>query len=100
MTHSFPIRRSSDLMFVNIKLMAKLKVKYRNKHFILRSFISSSIGELIVTCLAYPLIFMKLNTSIVMLMINAYLFKVFYSFIGAYPAKLLDRKSTRLNSSH
>ena len=29
------------------------------------------------------------NMSIFMLMVNVYLFKVFYSFIGAYPAKFL-----------
>lgn len=76
-------------MLVNIKLMSKLKLKYRNKHFIFRSFISSSIGELIVTGLGYPLIFLKLDYSLLILMINAYLFKVCYSFIGAYPAKII-----------
>lgn len=76
-------------MFVNINLMAKLKLKMRNRHFILRSIISASIGELIVTCIGYPLIFMSLDVSIMILMINAYLFKVLYSVIGSFPAKLL-----------
>lgn len=76
-------------MFINTKLMSKLKIKYRNKHFILRSFISSSIGELIVTGIGYPLVFMNMNSKILLLMMNAYLFKVIYSFIGAYPAKYL-----------
>lgn len=76
-------------MLVNINLMSKLKIKMRNRHFIFRSIISASIGELIVTCIGYPLIFMSLDMNIMMLMINAYLFKVLYSIVGAFPAKLL-----------
>jgi uncharacterized PurR-regulated membrane protein YhhQ (DUF165 family) len=76
-------------MFANINLMSKLKIKMRNRHFIFRSFVSASIGELIVTCIGYPLIFMSLDTNIIMLMINAYLFKVIYSMVGAFPAKFL-----------
>ncbi len=76
-------------MIVNIKLMAKLKIIMRNKHFIIRSVVSSSISELIITCIAYPLLFLGLNTNIIWLMFNAYLFKVFYSVVGSFPAKLL-----------
>lgn len=76
-------------MLVNIRLMSKLKLKMRNKHFIIRSIISSSIGELIVTCLAYPLIFMSMNVNVIHLMLNAYLFKVVYSIFAAFPAKFL-----------
>ena len=76
-------------MLVNINLMSKLKIKMRNKHFIFRSIVSASIGELIVTCIGYPLIFMSIDTNIIMLMINAYLFKVIYSMFGAFPAKFL-----------
>ena len=83
-------------MFVNIRLMWKLKIKMRNKHFIFRSIISSSIGELIVTGLGYPLIFLDVNINILLLMINAYMFKVFYAIGGAYPAKLLVYLMRRL----
>lgn len=76
-------------MFVNIYLMSWLKIKMRNRHFIFRSIISASIGELIVTCIGYPLIFMSFDTIILMLMINAYLIKVGYSIVGAFPAKFL-----------
>lgn len=76
-------------MLVNIKLMYKLKLKMRNKHFVIRSIISSSIGELIVTCIAYPLLFLSLDISILLLMVNAYIFKVSYSVIASFPAKLL-----------
>ncbi len=76
-------------MWVNIRFMSALKLKMRNKHFVVRSIISSSIGELIVTCLAYPLIFMPLDKHVVIMMINAYLFKVIYSVVAAFPAKFL-----------
>ena len=76
-------------MVVNVKLMSKLKVKMRDRHFIIRSVVSSSIGEIIITGIAYPLLFLRLDVSTLMLMLNAYLFKVAYSIVGAYPAKLL-----------
>lgn len=76
-------------MYINIKLMSKLKYKMRGKHFIIRSIASSAIGELIVTGIAYPIIFLSINNYLFTLMINAYLFKVIYSIIGAFPAKLI-----------
>lgn len=76
-------------MLANIRLMSKLKLKMRNKHFIIRSIISASIGELIVTGLAYPLLFMSIDTKVIALMINAYLFKVVYSIVAAFPARFL-----------
>lgn len=76
-------------MFVNIKLMDKLRISWRNQHFIVRSLLSASIGEFIVTILAYPLIFLTINQNLIYLMINAYLFKVAYSCFGAIPAKFL-----------
>lgn len=74
---------------VNVRLMSKLKVKMRNRHFIIRSIVSSSIGEIIITGIAYPLLFLSLNRTVLLLMLNAYLFKVVYSIFGAFPAKLL-----------
>lgn len=76
-------------MYVNVKLMSGLKNKMRGKHFIIRSMVSSSIGELIVTGIAYPLIFYSTNNSLMFLMANAYLFKVAYSIVGAFPARFL-----------
>ena len=76
-------------MIVSIKLMSKLKIRMRDKHFVIRSIVSSSIGELIITGLAYPLLFLSISNNILWLMVNAYLFKVLYSIIGAFPAKLL-----------
>lgn len=76
-------------MYVNIKLIAKWKIKLRGKHFIIRSIASSSIGEIIVTGIAYPLLFYHIGGSLLYLMFNAYLFKVIYSIIGAFPARLI-----------
>lgn len=76
-------------MIVNIKIMYKLKLKMRNRHFIVRSIIASSIGEIIVTCIAYPLLFLSLDKKILLLMSDAYFFKVIYSIFGAFPAKFL-----------
>jgi len=76
-------------MYANVKLMSSLKNKTRGRHFIIRSIMSSSIGELIVTGIAYPLIFYSTNNSLMLLMVNAYCFKVIYSIVGAFPARFL-----------
>lgn len=76
-------------IYVNVKLMSSLKIKMRGRHFIARSIISSSIGELIITIIAYPLIFKSIDVSLFTLMLNAYVFKILYSIIGAGPAKIL-----------
>jgi len=76
-------------MLMNIKLMSRLKLKMRNKHFIIRSIVSSSVGELIVTCLGYPLLFLSFDKNVLILMANAYLFKLVYSIIAAFPAKII-----------
>jgi len=76
-------------MYVNVKLMSSLRHKLRGRHFIVRSMISSSIGELIVTGIAYPLIFFSTNNSLLNLMISAYIFKLAYSIVGAFPARFL-----------
>lgn len=76
-------------MYVNVRLMSKWKIKLRNKHFILRSIFASSIGELIVTGIAYPLIFYNTHNDLLALMAGAYFFKVLYSIVGAFPARLL-----------
>jgi uncharacterized PurR-regulated membrane protein YhhQ (DUF165 family) len=76
-------------MYVNVKLMSSLKKKIRNRHFIIRSIISSSIAELIATCIAYPLVFYHTTHSLFNLIISAYLFKLVYSIFGAFPAKFI-----------
>jgi uncharacterized integral membrane protein (TIGR00697 family) len=76
-------------MYVNVKLMSRLKYKMRGQHFIIRSMISSSFGELIVTGIGYPLIFFAMSNSLFTLMINAYLFKLAYSMVAAFPARFL-----------
>ena len=76
-------------MYANISLMSKWRIKLRGKHFMLRSIVTSSIGELIVTGVGYPLIFMQLNKQIFILMVNAYIIKVVYSIIAAIPARII-----------
>ena len=76
-------------MYVNIKLIAAWKKKLRGRHFIIRSIVASSIGEIIVTGVAYPLIFRSLGVDLFYLMLNAYLFKVSYSVVGAFPARII-----------
>jgi queuosine precursor transporter len=76
-------------MYVNVRFMSQLKAKLRGKHFIIRSITSSSIGELIVTGIAYPMLFFHLHSGMLILMLNAYIFKLAYSIVGAFPAKYL-----------
>lgn len=61
----------------------------RGRHFILRSVAASSVGELIVTGIGYPLIWMKLDQSLLLIMMNAYLIKVLYSVVAAIPARII-----------
>ena len=76
-------------MYVNINLISKWQMKLRGRHFILRSIVASSVGELIVTGIGYPLIWMKLDQSLLMIMMNAYLIKVLYSIVAAIPARII-----------
>ena len=76
-------------MYVNVCLISKWQIKLRGRHFIIRSIMASSIGELIVTGIGYPLIWMKFDEPLFILMLNAYLIKVFYSIIAAFPARVI-----------
>ena len=76
-------------MYININLISKWRIKLRGRHFILRSIVASSIGELIVTGIGYPLIWMKFDEPFFIIMINAYLIKVLYSIVSAIPARLI-----------
>lgn len=76
-------------MYVNINLMSKWRVKLRGRHFMIRSIVISSLGELIVTGIGYPLIWMRIDKSILILMISAFVVKILYAIVAAIPARII-----------
>jgi uncharacterized PurR-regulated membrane protein YhhQ (DUF165 family) len=73
---------------VNIYLLSKWKIWLQGRYFWLRCFVSSAIGEIIVTIIADITAFwgtMSL-TQFDHLVLSVYFFKVLYSLIATFPA--------------
>lgn len=79
--------------FVNVYLLSKWKIRARGRYFWFRSFISTSLGEALVTlvvdCIAFIGVMSVHKVGDVVLTI--YLFKVIYAFCAAIPASFLVR---------
>ncbi len=75
---------------VNIYLITKWKILMRGRYFWLRSLASSTIGEFIYTALNIFIITVGIRPfkDILTIIVWAYLFKVIYTVIFAYPAVL------------
>ena len=79
--------------FINIYLLAKWKILVKGKYFWIRSLTSTAIGELILTVVSVLIGFIGRADfhSILNIILYAFLFKVFFSFIGIYPEVILVR---------
>ena len=89
-------------MLINTQLIGKTKVLMKGRLFGLRSFASSCLGELILTTIIVsialiPAVGFEKGINLV---INMFMFKVFYSLIGTFPASFLVvilKKSEKIN---
>ncbi|WP_028388746.1 queuosine precursor transporter [Legionella fairfieldensis] len=77
--------------FFNVYLIAKWKYQLKGNYFWLRSLIASSLSEGIATFVAGFLTFfgMMPNKSILLIMLNALLFKILYGFFAVWPASFI-----------
>jgi uncharacterized PurR-regulated membrane protein YhhQ (DUF165 family) len=76
--------------FINIKLLSKLKAKMLGKHFIFRSFICSSISEVIISLILYPAIFYRDGVKyILVVVLGTTLLKILITIPFVFVAKLL-----------
>lgn len=77
--------------FLNIYLLTKWKYKLRGKYFWARSLLASSISEGLATFVAGLITFIGMmpTTKILLVMTNAFLFKIGYGLIAVWPATFL-----------
>ena len=77
--------------FVNIYMISKYKILVCGRHFWIRSIISTAVGELVFSVVAGGLAFFGVepSKSVLFLMLDGYLFKMFYAFIAVWPMALL-----------
>lgn len=77
--------------FFNIYLIAKWKYQLKGRYFWLRSFMASSLSEGIATFIAGLMTFWGMipTKAILVLMLNALLFKIIYGFFAVWPASFI-----------
>jgi queuosine precursor transporter len=77
--------------FLNIYLLTKWKYKLSGKLFWLRSFIATSISEGLATFIAGFITFLGMmpNKDVMILMMNALIFKILYGLIAVWPATFI-----------
>lgn len=77
--------------FINIYLLTKWKISFKGKMFWLRSFIASTIGELIFTVIADFIIFYgKISHgNLLSIIITSYLFKLIFAPLAVMAASIL-----------
>lgn len=76
--------------FLNTYLLTKWKYQLRGKYFWVRSLLASSISEGLATFIAGLITFIGIipTTKILMVMTNAFLFKIGYGLIAVWPATI------------
>lgn len=77
--------------FANIYIISKSKIYYQGKFFWFRNLFSSVTGEAILTIIVYSISFLGVLpvSRVVDLMINGYIYKVFFAAICVVPAVLI-----------
>ena len=77
--------------FLNIYLLTKWKYKLKGKYFWARSLLASSISEGLATFVAGLITFIGMmpTAKIILVMTNAFLFKIGYGLIGVWPAAFI-----------
>jgi queuosine precursor transporter len=74
----------------NVKLLNKLKIKMRGKHFIVRSLICSGISEIIISFIVYPAIFYPKGLSYaLMISLGTCLVKIILTVPMVFVARFL-----------
>lgn len=77
--------------FLNVYLIVKWKYQLKGKYFWLRSLVASSLSEGIATFVAGLMTFFGMMpiTTILIIMLNALLFKVIYGLFAVWPASFI-----------
>lgn len=77
--------------FLNVYLLTKWKYKLKGKYFWFRSLLASTISEGLATFIAGLITFLGMmpTTKILLVMINAFLFKIGYGLVGVWPATFI-----------
>ncbi|CEK09261.1 queuosine precursor transporter [Legionella hackeliae] len=77
--------------FLNVYLLTKWKYKLRGKYFWARSLLASSISEGLATFLAGMITFLGMmpTAKILVVMTNAFIFKIGYGLIAVWPATFI-----------
>ncbi|KTD33560.1 hypothetical protein Lnau_2311 [Legionella nautarum] len=77
--------------FLNVYLLTKWKQKLKGKHFWIRSLLASSISEGLATFIAGLITFLGMipTVKILLIMLNAFLFKMVYGLIAVWPATFI-----------
>ena len=79
--------------FVNLYLFSKWKIWAKGRFFMIRSFVSTSLGEAIVTLLTDTIAFFGIvsTQNVWKIIITIYLYKVIYAFLVSIPATFVMR---------
>lgn len=77
--------------FLNVYLLTKWKYKLKGKYFWARSLLASSISEGLATFVAGLITFIGMmpTTKILLVMANAFVFKIVYGFVAVWPATFI-----------
>lgn len=77
--------------FINIYAISKFKILMSGKYFWARSLLSTGIGELAFSVAGGTLAYVGVEplSKIPFLMLNGYLFKMFYAFLAVWPVVIL-----------
>lgn len=77
--------------FANIYILSKWKIIVKGRFFWFRSFISTSIGDALITVITDLIAFLKTMplSKVIIVIVSIYTFKVIYAFLAAIPAAFL-----------
>ena len=79
--------------FINLYLFSKWKIRVGGRYFMLRCFVSTSVGEAAVTLLTDSIAFFgNIPTeNILKIVVGIYMYKVLYAFVASIPATWVMR---------
>lgn len=79
--------------FVNLYLFSKWKIWVQGRYFMIRSFVSTSIGEIVVTAFTDSIAFFGIvpAANVTKIVLTIYCYKVLYAFLAAIPAVAIMR---------
>ena len=87
--------------YLNIKLISRLKLKMRAKHFVMRSFICSGLSEAITSLIVLPVVFYDKGINyIISVYLGTVLIKVLITIPLVFVARMLVAVYKQVDGKH